>query len=120
MFSALVGRARTDSDFARVLLEARSQRVTLLHFERSGARSYWGGSLRKEDGQPQGRNRLGDMLMGLSQVLAAEVTEVGAAQPAPQPAERLSAEERLVRWGAVGDAIRAGKPWEELVRLARG
>ena len=114
MWSALVARSRCDGDFARVLVEATAQGVTLLHFERSGARSYWGGSLSKADGRPQGRNRLGEMLMALGEWLAAE----GQQHAAPQPAERRSPSERRARWGAIADAMRAGKPWCELAHLA--
>lgn len=48
----------------RAVLEATAG-FALLHFERSGARSFWGGSLHRDTGQAQGENRLGRMLMAL-------------------------------------------------------
>ncbi len=61
--AALEARWSQDSLFRDVLQS--TQGLALLHFERAGARSFWGGSLRRADGQPQGHNQLGMMLMAL-------------------------------------------------------
>lgn len=63
--TAAILAARHDQQplFRSVLASTRG--LTLLHFERAGARSYWGGSLRTDDAQIQGENRLGLLLMAL-------------------------------------------------------
>ena len=59
MQRALEARWAQDGLFREILVS------DLLHFERSGADSFWGGSLRKADGRPQGENWLGKLLMDL-------------------------------------------------------
>jgi hypothetical protein len=58
-------RARFGSDdkFRSILSASRGK--YLLHFERSGRKSFWGGSLNKADQTPQGQNTLGKMMMKL-------------------------------------------------------
>lgn len=63
MQRALEARWEQDELFREVLQS--TQGMALLHFERAGARSFWGGSLRKSDGLPQGENQLGKMLTAL-------------------------------------------------------
>lgn len=63
MQTALQARWEQDELFARIVRSTRG--MTLLHFERAGARSYWGGSLDKQTGRIKGQNRLGTMMMAL-------------------------------------------------------
>ncbi len=61
MQTALDARLAQDELFTRILRSTRG--LVLLHFERSGARSYWGGSLDRQTGLIKGENRLGAMMM---------------------------------------------------------
>ena len=63
MQAALEARWEQDDRFRTILLSTRGMR--LLHFERAGARSFWGGSLRKSDGLPQGENTLGKLMTAI-------------------------------------------------------
>jgi predicted NAD-dependent protein-ADP-ribosyltransferase YbiA (DUF1768 family) len=63
MGAALQARHDVDPLFRAILAAVRAQGVTLLHFERCGARSYWGGSLKH--GAIQGSNTLGALMMRL-------------------------------------------------------
>ena len=63
MERALEARWKQQSVFRAVLSSTKG--LELLHFERSGTRSFWGGSISKDTGLPQGRNQLGRMLMQL-------------------------------------------------------
>jgi predicted NAD-dependent protein-ADP-ribosyltransferase YbiA (DUF1768 family) len=75
----LTARAAVDEKFCEILEETRLQNVTLLHFERSGARSKWGGSLSKADGTTiNGRNLLGQLMMKLRDQLAAGGSSPGS------------------------------------------
>jgi len=58
-------RARwvSDGEFRSILIA--SQGKYLLHFERTGIKSFWGGSLNKTDQTPQGKNTLGKLMMEL-------------------------------------------------------
>jgi len=67
-------RLGCDALFREILAAVHEKELKLLHFERGGAKSYWGGSLRQADGVQVGRNRLGEMLMEL----AAEAAVAGA------------------------------------------
>ena len=53
-------------DFRAILQEVKAQHKYLLHFERSGARSFWGGSVCKQTGQVRGQNHLGKIMMALT------------------------------------------------------
>ena len=59
----LRARFGSDGEFRSIL--SASQGKYLLHFERSGRKSFWGGSLNKADQTPQGQNTLGKMMMKL-------------------------------------------------------
>lgn len=63
MESLLQARWEVDPEFRNILAETARQGIHLVHFERSGKSSYWGGCIR--DGEVLGRNRLGEMLMAL-------------------------------------------------------
>ena len=63
MAAALTARWDQQELFRAVLTSTRG--LSLLHFERSGARSYWGGSLGRDSGAIQGENQLGRMMMEL-------------------------------------------------------
>jgi len=64
-------RARWDADpqFRHILTETARQSIHLVHFERSGNSSYWGGCIK--NGQVFGTNQLGKMLMALRNEKAA-------------------------------------------------
>ena len=64
--AALRARLSCDNLFRDILAAVHARQLQLLHFERAGAKSYWGGSIRKADGVQMGRNRLGEMLMQLA------------------------------------------------------
>jgi predicted NAD-dependent protein-ADP-ribosyltransferase YbiA (DUF1768 family) len=60
----LLARWVSDDEFRSILTGSRGK--YLLHFERSGIRSFWGGSLDKTDSQTiNGSNKLGKMMMNL-------------------------------------------------------
>lgn len=59
----LATRAESDKDFKKILIA--SQGKNLLHFERTGIRSFWGGSIGKTDGRENGTNKLGHLMMEL-------------------------------------------------------
>ena len=63
MQAALAARWAQQPLFRAVLTSTRG--LALLHFERAGAKSFWGGSVRRQDGLAQGENRLGQLLMAL-------------------------------------------------------
>ena len=64
--AALRARLACDDLFREILAAVHAKDLQLLHFERGGAKSYWGGNVRKADGVMVGRNRLGEMLMQLA------------------------------------------------------
>jgi hypothetical protein len=96
MRSALGQRMGCDPVFRRVLAEVARQRVLLQHFERSGAKSYWGGCVSKASGQWHGRNRLGEILCQLAGECAR--IEDGAAEIPAVAIKIFSREEQLARW----------------------
>lgn len=60
-------RLLTDPAYASVLRKAREEGTVLLHFERSGALSRWGGSFSRKDRKVfQGNNLLGKILMSVT------------------------------------------------------
>ena len=61
-------RARWDCDleFRHILQVTHAQQLELVHFERSGPRSYWGAHMCRKTGRVLGKNRLGGLLMQLS------------------------------------------------------
>jgi len=104
MWRALQCRACCDAEFCAILREVHAQSVVLLHFERSGARSYWGGNVNRETGVPQGRNRLGEMLMKLGSLLAAE-GGAEALQTQCSPEMVLTPEQKLATWTASAGSL---------------
>jgi len=63
MMRILQARYEQDEVFRQILEATKALNVNLVHFERSGAKAYWGGNVK--DGMVQGRNRLGEMMMAL-------------------------------------------------------
>lgn len=64
MMMLLRSRWHEDEAFRSILVETGRQRLELVHFERSGSRSFWGGCLDKTRRHVvRGRNELGKMLM---------------------------------------------------------
>jgi len=63
MYEGLLERERTDKMFSKILKRTKSRDIYLLHFERTGVKSYWGGSYK--DGVISGSNVLGRMMMML-------------------------------------------------------
>tara|TARA_B110000908_G_scaffold163832_1_gene210944 strand:- start:602 stop:1183 length:582 start_codon:yes stop_codon:yes gene_type:complete len=63
METAIQSRVEQDELFRTILLETRTRNIYLLHFERSGANSYWGGSLNKQTVTVKGLNILGGIIM---------------------------------------------------------
>jgi predicted NAD-dependent protein-ADP-ribosyltransferase YbiA (DUF1768 family) len=63
LMAALV-RARADADelYRKVLRKAARDNVALLHFDRGGARSHWGGHFAQGTRAWRGENRLGELL----------------------------------------------------------
>ena len=55
-------RLEQHDDYRRILECARNKGWTLLHFERSGAKSFWGGSICKQTGTIQGKNTLAQII----------------------------------------------------------
>jgi predicted NAD-dependent protein-ADP-ribosyltransferase YbiA (DUF1768 family) len=68
----LEARFRVDPDFRKALLIALKQGVPL-HFERSGAKSKWGGCFNKATGMWQGENQLGRILYELPKNIECEI-----------------------------------------------
>ena len=65
MEEVLSARWQRDEVFREIALEARRQRVELVHFERSSAKSFWGGAVRP-GAVVVGRNRLGRTIARLA------------------------------------------------------
>jgi len=60
---AIIESKALDPVFLGILLTIGHRRIHLVHFERSGSKSYWGGTIDKETGRIKGTNRLGVLLM---------------------------------------------------------
>lgn len=56
-----------DDEFRSILMGSKGK--YLLHIERSGIKSFWGGSLNKTDQTPQGKNTLGELMMELRETM---------------------------------------------------
>lgn len=108
MWTALVCRVRCDKNFRTILAEAHAQHCTLLHFERSGSKSYWGGNISRHSGQQQGRNRLGEMLMALAEMLATGKLALRHQQH-EAGAKSGKSNSQMARWKTVGEALRRGE-----------
>jgi predicted NAD-dependent protein-ADP-ribosyltransferase YbiA (DUF1768 family) len=89
---ALRARLSCDASFREILAACDARQLQLLHFERGGDRSYWGGSIRSSDGSQVGQNRLGRMLMELAPEAAAAV---GAAAAAGRSSDAGAAQRQL-------------------------
>eukprot|EP00756_Hemistasia_phaeocysticola_P029587 Hpha_TRINITY_DN1623_c0_g1::TRINITY_DN1623_c0_g1_i2::g.48912::m.48912 len=76
--AALRARLRVDAVFRSILLRTAERGLRLVHFERQGQRSYWGGSVDPSSGEVRGRNRLGEMLMELRASLPDEEEDAPA------------------------------------------
>jgi ribA/ribD-fused uncharacterized protein len=63
MIAALVARTKVDKEYVEILRRSKELGIYLLHFERQGKISYWGGAIGA--GGIVGENRLGKMLMSL-------------------------------------------------------
>ena len=59
----LLARWVSDGEFRSILIA--SQGKNLLHFERTGPKSFWGGSIDKKSGEIKGQNTLGKIMMKL-------------------------------------------------------
>jgi ribA/ribD-fused uncharacterized protein len=66
MKAALLARWRSDVEFKNILQKLQEQDKYLLHFERGGAKSYWGGNISKSTGYMVGENILGKLMMEIS------------------------------------------------------
>ena len=92
-----------DPLFRRILAAVRERGWYLLHFERGGATSYWGGSVSKQSGERVGTNRLGEMLMDLAKELRMETGHAGgdtAEKPGLEPEPALCDSWRQGKEGA--------------------
>ena len=65
MESLILQRYHKDSKFNLELSKLNKNNVKLYHFERSGAKSYWGGYFCKKDNVFKGQNKLGEILMSV-------------------------------------------------------
>lgn len=122
MFRALQARLEVDAEFRKILEASKEANVRLVHYERSGARSYWGGAVK--DGAVVGTNKLGKMLMALREGKggldgdAVEVTpdvlpeaQAGPAPPTPPAAgaagEATAASPSLASMGRASSSVGA-------------
>jgi predicted NAD-dependent protein-ADP-ribosyltransferase YbiA (DUF1768 family) len=62
-------RLKQDPLFLSILKATVDQNIRLVHFDRSGPRSYWGCTIDKMTGRIQGTNRLGMLLMDAASTL---------------------------------------------------
>ena len=62
-------RYEQDDDFRQILVACRERGVTLLHFERSGQKSFWGGSVSRDNGMIKGENQLGKIMMEVASIM---------------------------------------------------
>ena len=77
MLAALGARLRADEEFRKILKASKEANVRLVHYERAGAKAYWGGAVK--DGAVVGANALGEMMMMLRESLDPEAPEMAAA-----------------------------------------
>ena len=63
MTKAVMARIEQDEEYKRILLRLKDMHVVLLHFDRGGSKSYWGGKYK--DGEIMGENKLGKIMMDL-------------------------------------------------------
>lgn len=60
---AVLSRYNSDPTYKKIIDRINQKNIYLLHFERTGPKSYWGGSYK--DGQIRGENKLGQIIMEL-------------------------------------------------------
>lgn len=65
MKSCIIARLEVDPTFKKILEATKKQNIYLLHFERQGSKSYWGGVKGKQNNKILGQNILGHILMDL-------------------------------------------------------
>lgn len=88
MMNVLKARYATDAMFRQILEATLKANILLLHYERSGAKSYWGGAVK--DGEIVGENMLGRLLMTL-RLRGAEASAVASAAALSGEPEQESA-----------------------------
>ena len=88
MMNVLKARYATDAMFRQILEATLKANILLLHYERSGAKSYWGGAVK--DGEIVGENMLGRLLMTL-RLRGAEASAAASAAALSGEAEQESA-----------------------------
>ena len=86
----LKAKLATDPQFRSILAELKRRKLRLLHFERGGARSYWGGSLDKDTGAVKGKNRLGQLM---HELMNSKMYEVLATTPSKDNDDEAAAAE---------------------------
>jgi len=64
---AIRARAAVDPVYAAALRRSAQEGWLWLHFDRAGAKSYWGGHISKDTGKWVGRNRLGELMSEVGQ-----------------------------------------------------
>ena len=70
MRKILEARARSDARFRAILSRTDELNIYLLHFERQGAKAYWGGCGGTGSDPVKGANRLGELMMDVRRRLA--------------------------------------------------
>jgi predicted NAD-dependent protein-ADP-ribosyltransferase YbiA (DUF1768 family) len=71
MHEAVVARCAQDARFASILRAARAAGIRLVHFERGGIKSYWGGTVDWDsaEGRVRGENVLGEIMAVVAESL---------------------------------------------------
>ena len=72
MKGILEKRWSMDARFREILREVLKSGRSLLHFERSGAKSFWGGCVSKTKGLVVGQNMLGKIMLAIARAHADE------------------------------------------------
>lgn len=67
MYEIVKARWEQDPLFRNILRAIQAREWELLHFERAGVKSFWGGVISKKTGKICGKNVLGELLMKISQ-----------------------------------------------------
>jgi predicted NAD-dependent protein-ADP-ribosyltransferase YbiA (DUF1768 family) len=61
--------------FRSILMEIGARKIQLVHFDRCGGKSFWGGTLSSTSGHVSGTNRLGQLLTAAAERLTVAVFE---------------------------------------------
>lgn len=88
MMNVLKARYASDPMFRQILEATLKSNILLLHYERIGAKSYWGGAVK--DGEIVGENMLGRLLMTL-RLRGAEAIEAASAAALGEEQESAAA-----------------------------